>query len=427
VPRRLAAGRQPGHGDGLRPIAEQTGLDPTEVRRRNLVQPDELPYTSITNQTYDSGSYVESLDKLLGMLGYDEFRRQQAQARAAGRYLGFGLGLYVEQTAQGSQSFHARGMANLAGYDSATLRIDPSGKVVVAVGVSDHGQAHHTTLAQLAAQELGVPLDDVQVVHGDTARTPYGMGTFTSRSAVCGGGAVVRAAGKLRPKVLAIAAHLLEAGAADLELRDGRVAVRGAPERSLSLREIARVAYHNVARLPPELEPELEATGHFDAGGGTYSNGAHAAVVEVDPETGHFRFLKYWVVEDCGTMINPMVVAGQVHGGVAQGIGGAAYEELVYADDGQLLSASFMDYLVPTSVEVPPIEVGHLVSPSPHTPLGIKGMGEGGTVCPGSVLASAIADALRPFGVRFCELPITPDKVRAAVRAAPNTGIGPAR
>ena len=398
-------------------IAERTGLDPADVRRRNLVQPEDLPYLSITNQTYDSGSYVESLDKLLGMIGYADFPRRQAEARAEGRYLGLGVACYVEQTAQGSASFSSRGMDNLAGYDSANLRIDPSGKVLVAVGVADHGQAHHTTLAQLAAQELGVPLEDVTVVEGDTARTPYGMGTFTSRSAVCGGGAVVQAAGKLRPKVLAIAGHLLEAAASDLELQDGRVVVRGAPDRSISLRDVARVAYHNVGRLPPDLEPELEAAGHYDAGGGTYSNGAHAALVEVDPETGHVRFLKYWVVEDCGTMINPTVVDGQVHGGVAQGIGGAAYEEMVYDEDGQLLSASFMDYLVPTSAEVPPIEVGHLVTPSPHTPLGIKGMGEGGTVCPGSVLASAIASALEPFGVRFHELPITPDKVRAAVRA----------
>ncbi len=400
-------------------IAERTGLDPTEVRRRNLVRPDEMPYTSVTFQTYDSGSYVESLEKALALAGYADFRERQRQARAEGRFLGFGVASYVEQTAQGSASFGARGMDNLSGYDSANVRIDPSGKVIVAVGVSDHGQAHHTTLAQIAAQELQVPLEDVKVVHGDTAKTPYGMGTFTSRSAVCGGGAIVLAAGKLRPRLLAIGAHLLEASEDDVELRDGRVTVAGAPEHSVSLREVARVAYLNASRLPPGMEPELEASGHYDAGGGTYSNGTHAAIVEVDPATGHFELMRYWVVEDCGTMINPMVVDGQVHGGVAQGIGGSAYEELVYdQDDGQLLSASFMDYLVPTAMEVPPIEVGHLVTPSPFTPLGIKGMGEGGTVCPGSVIASALADALEHLGVRFTELPITPQKVLDAVRAA---------
>ncbi len=398
-------------------IAERTGLDPAEVRRRNLVQPHEFPYTSITRQVYDSGSFVESLDKVLEKIDYRGFRRLQREAKEQGRYLGIGISCYVEQTAQGSQSFRARGMDNVAGYDSATVRVDPSGKVVVAVGVSSHGQSHHTTLAQVAAQELGVPLDDVIVVHGDTAMTPYGMGTFTSRSAVCGGGAIVMAAAKLRPKILKIAAHLLEVAPEDVELRQGRAMVRGAPDRSVSMRQIARVAYHDISRLPPDMEPELQATGHYDAGGGTYANAAHAAIVEVDPETGQFRFLRYCVVEDCGTMINPRVVEGQVHGGIAQGIGGAAYEELVYNSDGQLLSSTFMDYLVPTAMEIPFLEVDHLSTPSPFTPHGIKGMGEGGTVSPGSVLASALSDALRPFGVRFTELPITPEKVRAAINA----------
>jgi carbon-monoxide dehydrogenase large subunit len=399
-------------------VAERTGLDAAEVRRRNLVQPGQLPYTSITNQVYDSGSYVESLDKVLDMVGYAGFREEQARARKEGRYLGIGMGLYVEQTAQGSASYNSRGMDNLAGYDSATVRIDPSGKVSVAVGVSDHGQSHHTTLAQVAAQQLGVPLEDVTVVHGDTARTPYGMGTFTSRSAVCGAGAIVAAADRLRDKISRIAGHVLEVAPEDIDVQTGEAVVKGAPERRLSLREIARMAYLNVAKLPPGMDPELEASGHYDAGGGTYSNGAHAAVVEVDPETGQFQFLRYCVVEDCGTIINQVVVDGQIHGGVAQGVAGAAYEELVYSEDGQLLTTTFMDYLMPTSVEVPHIDIAHLVSPSPFTPLGIKGMGEGGTVSPGSVLAGAIADALRPFGIRFMELPITPEKIVAAVRKA---------
>jgi carbon-monoxide dehydrogenase large subunit len=397
-------------------IAERTGLDPADVRRLNLVQPDEFPYTSITQQVYDSGSYRESLDKVLDMIDENGFRELQRRAGEQGRCLGIGFSCYVEQTAQGSKSFAARGMDNLAGYDTATVRMDPSGKVAVAVGVSDHGQSHHTTLGQLAARELRLRLEDVTVGHGDTTLCPYGMGTFTSRSAVCGGGAVMRAAGKLRQKILHIGAHLLEASAEDVELSDGRVVVRGAPGRFTSLREVARVAYHDVTRLPPDVEPELEASGHYDAGGGTYSNGAHAAIVEVDAETGHFRLLRYCVVEDCGTMINPTVVDGQVHGGVAQGIGGAAYEEIVYGEDGQLLTASFMDYLVPTAWEVPALEVAHLESPSPFTPLGIKGMGEGGTVSPGSVLACALADALRPLGVRFTELPITPEKVLQAMQ-----------
>jgi aerobic carbon-monoxide dehydrogenase large subunit len=398
-------------------IAERTGLDPAEVRRRNLVQPGAFPYTSISRQVYDSGSYVEALDRVLAMIEYGGFRDQQAQARTQGRYLGLGISSYVEQTAQGSASFAARGMDNLAGYDSAIVRMEPSGQVVVAVGVSDHGQGHHTTLAQLAAEELGLPLDQVRVIHGDTAEAPYGMGTFSSRSAVCGGGAVVLASRKLRDKLLAIAGPLLEVAPEDLELQDGRVRVRGAAA-SVGLRELARIAYFDVSRLPKQVEPRLEEAAHYDAGGGTYSNAAHAATVEVDPETGRFQILRYCVVEDCGTMINSLIVDGQIHGAVAQGIGGGTCEELVYDASGQLVSGSFLDYAVPRAVDVPWLEIDHLCTPSPFTPLGIKGMGEGGTVSPGAVLACAISDALRPFGVRLTELPITPARVLAAIEKA---------
>jgi carbon-monoxide dehydrogenase large subunit len=392
-------------------IAERTGLDPAEVRRRNLVQPDQFPYTSVTRQVYDSGSYIEALDRVLEMIDYRGFRQQQAQARQQGRYLGIGLSSYVEQTAQGSASFAARGMDNLAGYDSAVVRMEPSGQLVVAVGVSDHGQGHHTTLAQLAAQELDLPLKDIRVVHGDTAVCPYGMGTFSSRSAVCGGGAVVLASRKLKHKLLRIAGQLLEAAADDLELADGCVRVRGAGGRpSIGLREVARVAYHDASRLPPGVEPRLEEAAQYDAGGGTYANAAHAAIVEVDPETGRFEFLRYCIVEDCGTLINPLIVDGQIHGAVAQGIGGAAYEQLV--------TGSFLDYAVPTARAIPRLELDHLVSPSPFTPLGIKGMGEGGTVSPGAVLACALSDALSAFGVRFTELPITSEKVLNAIRSS---------
>jgi aerobic carbon-monoxide dehydrogenase large subunit len=399
-------------------IAERTGLDPADVRRRNLVRPDQFPYHSVTGQVYDSGSFVQALDKVLEMIDYRGFREQQREALAQGRYLGVGLSSYVEQTAQGTPSLQGRGMDNVAGYDSAVVRIDPSGKVLVAVGVSGHGQAHSTTFAQVAAQQLGVPLTDVVIIEGDTATTPYGMGTWSSRSAVVASGAITAAVGKLRPKVLEIGAHLLEAAVADVDLREGQVTVRGTASRAVSLRDVARVAYHGAVRLPPGMEPELVANGYYEGGGGTYANAAHAGIVEVDPETGIFQFLRYCIVEDCGTMINPMVVDGQIHGGVAQGIGGAAYEELVYDADGQLLTASFMDYRMPTAREVPALEVAHLITPSPFTPLGIKGMGEGGTVSPGAILACALSDALRPFGVRFTELPLTPEKVLRALQEA---------
>jgi carbon-monoxide dehydrogenase large subunit len=228
---------------------------------------------------------------------------------------------------------------------------------------------------------------------------------------------VILAAHKLRQKIVTIAGHLLEAAPEDVDIQDGRAVLRGVGRLSVGLAEVARVAYHDVSRLPHGTEPRLEESGHYDAGGGTYANASHAAIVEVDPETGEFHFLRYCVVEDCGTMINQAIVDGQIHGGVAQGIGGAAYEELVYGDAGELLSGSFMDYLVPTSVEIPHLEVEHLTTPSPFTPLGIKGMGEGGTVAPGAVLACAVADALSPFGVRLTELPITPTKIVAAIRA----------
>jgi carbon-monoxide dehydrogenase large subunit len=352
---------------------------------------------------------------VLEMIDYRGFRQQQLEARQQGRYLGIGISSYVEQTAQGSASFAARGMDNLAGYDSAVVRMEPSGQLVVSVGVSDHGQGHHTTLAQLAAQELSVPLGQIKVVHGDTAVCPYGMGTFSSRSAVCGGGAVVLASRKLRDKLLRISAQLLEVAADDLELSAGRVSVRGGGP-SVGLRDVARVAYLDVSKLPAGVEPRLEEAAQYDAGGGTYANAVHAATVEVDPETGQFAFLRYCIVEDCGTMINPLIVEGQIHGAVAQGVGGAVCEEIVYDEAGQLLSGSFLDYAVPTARSIPHLEVDHLVSPSPFTPHGIKGMGEGGTVSPGAVLACALSDALSPFGVRFTELPITPEKVLHAIR-----------
>ena len=399
-------------------LAREIGQDPAVVRRQNLVQPDEFPYQAITNLTYDSGSFVEAYDRALALIDYEGVRREQAAAKAAGRLLGIGTACYTELSAQGSASFRTRGVVNLSGWDAATIRVEPSGHVTLRVGVSSHGQSHETSLAQIAAEELGVAVTDVTVLHGDTAVCPYGMGAFASRSAVAGGGATLLAARALREKLLQIAAHLLEAPVDDLELAGGRVAMRGSPERALTLREIAQVAYYTVFRLPPGIEPGLEVTRAYDPPLGTFSNGAQAAVVEVDPETGAVRILRWVIVEDCGRAINPRVVAGQVHGGATQGLAGALYEEVRYDDGGQLLTASYLDYLIPTATEVPAFELDMLHTPSPITLGGFKGMGEGGTISPPAVVANAIRDALHPLPVRLNRLPLTPERVLEAITRA---------
>jgi carbon-monoxide dehydrogenase large subunit len=393
----------------LERVAREIGADPAVVRRKNLVQPEDFPYEAITNLTYDSGSFVEAYDRALANVDYAGVRQQQAEWRAQGRYVGIGSACYTELSAQGSASFRSRGVSNFTGWESATVRVDPAGKVTVHVGVSSHGQSHETTLAQVAADELGVDLADVTILHGDTAAQPYGMGTFASRSAVAGGGATIVACRALREKVVAIA---------DLDVRHGEVSVRGTPERSITLREVARTAYFTPFRLPEGTEPGLEAARTYDPPLGTFSNGAQTAVVEVDPDTGAVKVLRFVVVEDCGRPINPRVIAGQVHGGVTQGVAAALYEEVRYDEGGQLLTGSFMDYLIPTAAEAPAYELDTLHTPSPITMGGFKGMGEGGAISPPAAIASAVRDALRPLDLRLVRLPLTPERVLEAIAAA---------
>jgi carbon-monoxide dehydrogenase large subunit len=402
-------------------VATALGMDPLEVRRRNVIQSHEYPYESITGLLYDSGSTAEALEKILEVADHEGLRRQQSEARAEGRLLGIGFAHYTEQTAHTTTEFLKRGVPIIFGYDSATLRMDPSGQVLVQVSSHNHGQGHETTFAQLVADELGLTMDDVRVQCGDTSATPYGHGTFASRSAVLAGGASIRAARKVRELLVRFAAEELEANAGDLEVGDGRISVVGSPERGVAISDLARWAYHRPERLPEGMEPLLEAVATYDAapGTGTFANAAQMALVEVDAETGSVRVLGYWVVEDCGKMINPLVVDGQVHGGVAQGIGGALLEEFVYNEDGQLLSTTFMDYLLPGATDIPPMTVVHLETPSPFTIKGIKGMGEGGSIGPGPAIASAVEDALRPIGKVFVnELPLTPERVRKFVEIA---------
>ena len=323
--------------------------------------------------------------------------------------------VFAERTGYGTEAFAQRKMAITPGYDTALVRMDPSGSVLLAVGTSGHGQGHQTTLAQVAADRLGLTPDRIEVRQGDTDATPYGWGTFASRSMVVGGGATRRASDLLADRLKTLAAHMLEADPEDLELRDGEVVVRGAPGKSVTFADVARLAYLETHRLPEGVEPGLECTASFDPPG-TFSNACHGAIVELDPETAGVRFERYVVVEDCGVMVNPAIVEGQVRGGVAQGIAAALYEELAYGEDGQLQNASLMDYLVPTAWEIPAIEILHLETPSEFSETGAKGMGEGGTMGAPACIATAVSDALAHLGAEVDRIPITPDRLHEALR-----------
>jgi carbon-monoxide dehydrogenase large subunit len=395
-------------------IAEELGLDRAEVRRRNLVRADEFPYTSVTGLVYDSGSFRESLDQALSEADVAAFRRLQADARAGGRYLGMGMAVYTEQTAHTFAEFAKRGMPMTFGCETATVRMGPSGQVTLHVSVHSHGQGLETTLAQVAADALGVSIDDVRVAFGDTETVVYGSGTFASRSAVLAGGAVQLGSDEVAAKLRRLAGHMLEAAPDDIELAGGRAFVRGSPDRGYELSELARWTYHHAERLPPGEAPILEATRTYDAapGTGTFANSAMVAVVEVDPETGFVKLIRLVVVEDCGRVINPVVVDGQVHGGAAQGVGSALFEEFVYDGTGQLLNGTLADYLLPTAPDLPSFEVHHLETPSPFTINGVKGVGEGGAIGPAAAIAGAVDDAIQALtDARVDQLPITPERV----------------
>ncbi|PYM97000.1 MAG: dehydrogenase [Candidatus Rokuibacteriota bacterium] len=398
--------------------ARRLGLDPTEIRLRNFIRDEDFPYKSPSGIVWDRSSFTGSLLRAREALGYDAVRAEQTQARAAGRWLGIGVASYVELTGIGSAIPVSPGMPIATGTEAATIRFDPAGKVTAVFGVASHGQGLETTLAQIVADEVGVPIEDIRVVHGDTALSPYGTGTYASRSLVLAGGAAIMAGRAVREKMLVIAGHLLEADPADLVPADGRLAVRGMPDRSVTVREIARAAYTGAKQLPKGLEPGLEATRFYDPYYGTASNATHVAVVEVDRATCQVSVLRYLVVEDCGRMVNPLIVDGQVHGGVAQGLGAALLEEIVHDDHGQLLSGTLMDYVVPSACEVPWMEVHHLETPSPVTLGGFRGMGEGGTIGAPAAIANAVADALAPLGVEVAELPATPERIFRLVARA---------
>ena len=391
-------------------LARELSMDPAELRRRNyLSEADmpyeiDLPYRDGNRLVYDSGDFRAGLEAALAAVGYDALRADQKELRAKGVYRGIGLSGYVEGTAIGP-------------YEGATVRLDAAGRAVVATGACSQGQGHETSFAQIAADALGIPLDWVTVVGGDTAAIPFGVGTFASRSAVNAGSSIHVAAGRVRDKLAEAAGALLEAAPADIEIADGTVSVRGVPATSIPLGRLIQAALPTFAE-PGVASPDFEATVYHHQPTVTYTSAVHVAYLEVDAGTGGVTLLRYLVAHDCGKLINPVIVEGQIHGGVAQGVGGALLEELVYDEQGQLLTGTFMDYLVPTAMELPPIETVHLEYPSPRNPLGVKGIGEGGAISPPAAIANAVEDALAPFHVRVTRTPLGPSVVLGLLEAA---------
>ena len=395
-------------------LADQLGMDPVEVRRRNLIPRFENGRDVAIGLTYDSGDYPKALDTALAHVNYPQLRQEQARLRAEGKYLGIGVTCYCEICGLGPSQ--VAGAVGFGGglWESAIVRFYATGKVNVFVGTSPHGQGEETTFAQIVGDELGVPVDDIEVVHGDTDNTPMGWGTYGSRTTAVGGAAVVLSARKIKEKAKTIAAHLLEAAEVDIEYADGKFFVRGSPDRSKTIQDIALMA--NVAwNMPRGMEPGLEATTFYDPPNFTFPFGAHVAVVEVDPDNGAIQLQRYVAVDDCGPQINPVIVEGQVHGGVVQGAGQALWEGAVYDENGQLLTGSMMDYALPRAHMVPDMEVLSTVTPSPHNPLGVKGIGETGAIASTVTIYNAVIDALKPLGVTRLEMPLTPERVWRAI------------
>jgi carbon-monoxide dehydrogenase large subunit len=384
--------------------AREIGIDPVELRRRNILRADELPYSNPNGLPYSHMSPAETFEAALEQLDYEAFRKEQAEARANGRYLGVGTSSYVEPTSSAMGFF---------GTEGATIRIEPSGKINVYVAGGSTGNSLETAVVQLTADALGADIADVNTIQGDTAVTPMGAGTGGSRSGSMIAGAVATTAATLRERITQIAAHRLEANPADIELADSRAGVRGTPASAISFADIARTAYFQPQRLPPGVEPGLEASGRYRAESPViWANASHICTCEVDIETGHVQLLRYIVSEDCGPMINPDIVEGQIDGGVVQGIAGVLFEHLAYDDDGNPMATTFLDYLVPSAAEVPPIEHVHVETPGPG-PGGYKGVGEGGAIGAPPAVVNAVADALAPFGVKITQLPLSPAAIVA--------------
>jgi carbon-monoxide dehydrogenase large subunit len=401
--------------------ARAFAIDTVDIRRRNLI--DKFPYTSAAGLKFDEGTYKGTLEMAVAAIDVPAFRKRQKEAREKGRYLGIGFATFSERTGYGSPAFAARGMEITPGWETVTLTVDPSGFIEARIGSSPHGQGLRTTLAQIIADEIGVEPQMIKVIHGDTDTSPYGWGTFASRSLVISGGATLIAARKVRAKLIKIASHLLEAAPDDIVLEQGQAKVAGT-DRSVTIAKMAREAYTQTHRFKGEIEPGLTESGTYDPPG-TFSNACHVAIVEVDIETGHTKVEKFLVAEDAGKIINPMIADGQVHGGVAQGIGNALLEEIIYDDQGSPLTATLADFMPPTAHEIPEIELHHIETPSTESITKAKGLGEGGLIGAPAAVVNAINDALAPFDVSIDEIPATPQRVRAALRNSLSSPLPP--
>jgi carbon-monoxide dehydrogenase large subunit len=399
-------------------LAAQVGLDPAEIRRRNYITPDKFPYSSPSGLVFDSGEYEKAEVCALELAGYEAVRKEQAERRASAspRHLGIGLSSYVEMCGLAPSRVLASLNYSAGGWEAATVRILPTSKVQVVTGTAPHGQGHETSWSMIVADKLGISTDDVEVLHSDTAISPYGMDTYGSRSLSVGGTAVWLATEKVIDKARAIAAHQLEVAEDDVVFEGGTFSVKGSPDKAMPLAGVAFEAFtaHN---LPDGMEPNLEASSHFDPPNFTFPFGTHVCVVEVDEETGKVEVLKYVAVDDCGNQINPLIVEGQVHGGVVQGAAQALFEEAVYDEDGNLVTSTFADYLVPSAAEFPSIITDSTVTPSPTNPMGVKGVGEAGTIGATPAVMNAVIDALAPFGVTDIDMPASPQRVWAAIQA----------
>jgi carbon-monoxide dehydrogenase large subunit len=396
--------------------AEKLGIDPAEFRRRNLIPDDAYPYSFPSGLKFEKLSHHQSLDKLLALMDYAKLRTEQAALRERGVYRGIGLAAMIEVT-NPSPAFYGVGGARISAQDGATLRLDPSGMVTCISSVTEQGQGAEGVFAQIAASAVGVSIDKVRVITGDTGVTPYGGGTWASRGAGIGGEAVLQAGRALRSNILDVAVHILGANRAELDIAGNEVVNRLTLESKLTLAELGRVAYFRPDTLPPKFQSELTVTRHYTPRdyGFTFTNGIQACLVEVDVETGFIRLLKHWCVEDCGTIINPMLVDEQIRGGIVQGIGAALYEECLYSAEGQMMNGSMADYLLPLSAEMPDIVVAHVETPTTQSDLGAKGAGEAGTAGAPAAVMNAINDALRPFNARVTTQPFTPQRVLEAL------------
>jgi carbon-monoxide dehydrogenase large subunit len=397
-------------------LALELGMDPAELRLKNLLRPEQFPYTTPTGWEYDSGDYAHTLQVALDMAGYADLRREQAEKREHGEFMGIGLSFFTEGVGAGPRKH--MDILGLGMADGADLRVHPTGKAVLAISVQTQGQGHETTFAQIVAQELGLSPDDVEVVHGDTDRTPFGLGTYGSRSTPVSGAAAAIVARKVRERARIVAAAMLEASADDLEWENGTWHVRGDPEQGKTIAEIAMAA-HSSLELPEGVEGHLDAETVYNPPNLTHPYGAYICVTDVDPGTGQVSVRRFIAVDDCGVRINPMIVEGQVHGGLADGVGMALMQVIAFDEDGNCLGGSFMDYLLPTSVECPSWELGETVTPCPHHPIGAKGVGESATVGSPPAVVNSVMDALKPYGVRHADMPLTPANVWSAIQGHP--------